>query len=361
MNQTTAKERGAQKSKKLYARAISVTPGGVHSQYRYQEPHPLYFCRGKGAYLWDVDGNKYIDCCLNNGSCILGHGYPEVVKAVKQQLETGLTVGVESELTIETAELLKEMIPSAEVVKFANTGTEAVMHAIQIARGVTGKKRIAKLEGGYNGWYDYVQVGIHPNLDIAGPASDPASVPSSAGLGKEAEETIVIPFNDIENSTRIIREHENELAAVVMEPVMVNVGCVTPKEGFLKAVRDLTQTSRIPLILDEVVTGFHFASGGAQQYYGVTPDISTFGKAIANGFPLAAVVGKREFMKVTEPKTGTVSYLGTYNGNQMSLAASRATLKILRTGRVQKRFQEETNWLLKEFETITSEVGLKRS
>jgi glutamate-1-semialdehyde 2,1-aminomutase len=359
VNRGTRAEQRSLKSKQFYSRAIEVTPGGVHSQYRYIEPNPRYFARGKGAYLWDVDGNKYVDCCLNNGSCILGHGFPEVVEAVRRQLGTGLTVGVESELTIKTAKLLNEMIPSAEFVKFANTGTEAVMHAIQIARGVTGKKKIAKLEGGYNGWYDYVQVSTHPNLQVAGPASQPTSVTNSDGLGKGADETIVIPFNDVENSTRIIRDNRNELAAVLLEPVMFNVGCVAPVDGFLPAIRDLTRTLGIPLIFDEVVTGFHFTPGGAQKYYDVTPDISTFGKAIANGFPLAAVVGKREFMKVSDPKTGAVSYLGTYNGTQMSLAAAYATLKILRSGRVQERFREATKWLLDEFKTISSEVGIE--
>jgi glutamate-1-semialdehyde 2,1-aminomutase len=178
-------------------------------------------------------------------------------------------------------------------------------------------------------------------------------------LARDAtRETIVIPFNDIENSARIIREHKNELAALIMEPVMFNAGCVTPRDDYLKAVRELTQELGIVLIFDEVITGFHLAPGGAQEYYGVTPDITTFGKAIANGFPLAAVVGKREFMNVTDPKSGTVTFSGTYNANQMSIAACSATLKQLKTGRVQKHLHESAKWLMREFDTAAADLKI---
>ena len=171
---------------KLYTIALEVTTGGVHSGVRYQEPHPRYFSKGKGPYVWDVDGNKYVDCIVNMGACVLGHANPKVMQAVRKQLNTGLTVGLETELSIKAAQLLKSMVPCADVVKFSNTGTEAVMHAVQIARGYTGKNRIAKLEGGYNGWYDYVLLSTHPKLDEIGPASDPIPVPASGGLTKNS-------------------------------------------------------------------------------------------------------------------------------------------------------------------------------
>jgi glutamate-1-semialdehyde 2,1-aminomutase len=348
------------KSKRLYDSAIEIVTGGVHSGFRYQEPYPRYFARARGPYLWDVDGNKYVDCLVNMGACILGHSDPKVTQAVKKQLDAGLTVGLETEMSIKAARLIHEMVPSAEVVKFANTGTEAVMHAIQIARGYSGKNKIAKLEGGYNGWYDYMLVSTHPSLEEAGPASGPIPRLGSAGLSRDAAtETIILPFNNVSDSLRIIREHKDELAAVILEPVMYNVGCVPPKDDYLKAIREITQELGLILIFDEVISGFRLAPGGAQEYYRVTPDLSTFGKAIANGFPLAAVVGKHEFMDVTDPKTGRVSFAGTYNGNQISLAASFASLTQLKSGRVQKKLQSATEWMKKEFIRVTDEVGIE--
>jgi glutamate-1-semialdehyde 2,1-aminomutase len=334
-------------SERLYKEASRFITGGVHSSFRYQEPHPRYFTRAKGPYLWDVDGNRYVDCVVNNGACILGHNDPDVSEAVRRQLKSGLTVSLESEMSVRVAKLLADMIPSAEVVKFSNTGTEAIMHAIHIARGYSGREKIAKLEGGYNGWYDYVSVSTHPKLDEAGPASNPVAVPASGGLVHGARDTVILPFNDIDNTTRIIRQHKDELAAVLIEPVMFNVGCVLPNPEYLKAVRELTDELGIVLIFDEVISGFQLAPGGAQAYYHVVPDISAFAKAIANGFPLAAVVGKHEFMDITDPKSGRVGYAGTYNGNQMSLAASHATLSKLKTGKIQRRLHESTSYLRK--------------
>jgi len=357
---TRMKSRQLVKSKKLYESALDVVTGGVHSGFRFQDPYPRYFARAEGPYLWDVDGNRYVDCLVNMGACILGHGDPKVVHAVKTQLDTGLTVGLETEMSIKSAKIMHDIIPSAEVVKFANTGTEAVMHAIHIARGYSGKEKIAKLEGGYNGWYDYMLVSTHPRLEEAGPANNPISVPGSAGLAKEVStQTILLPFNNVSDSLRIIREHKNELAAVILEPVMYNIGCVPPREDYLKAIREISQELGIILIFDEVISGFRLAPGGAQEYFGVIPDLSTFGKAIANGFPLAAVTGKHEFMDTTDPKSGKVSFAGTYNGNQISLAASYATLNQLRTGQVQKKLQSATVWMKKEFSNLVEEIGIE--
>ncbi len=362
---TIEKSHNLDKSRRLYEAAVEHITGGVHSNFRYQEPHPRYYVRAKGAYVWDVDGNRYIDSLCNMGACILGHGHPSVVRAVREQLSTGLTVGLESELSIETAKLLKSMIPSAESVKFANTGTEAMMHAIHIARGYTGKNRIAKLEGGYNGWYDYVLISTHPKLEEAGPASNPVPVRGANGLSQDATNTVIVPFNNIEDTTRILRANKNELAALIVEPVMFNVGCVTPRNNYLKAVRELTEKLGILLIFDEVISGFRVAPGGAQEYYHVTPDLSTFAKAMANGFPISAVVGKHEFMNVTNPQKGEflsmrsgVSFFGTYNANQMSLAAANASLTELKTGKVQKRLHAGTKWLAKEVGEISSDLRM---
>jgi len=349
-----------EKSKGMFESAKQFITGGVHSGFRYIEPHPIYFSKAKGSRVWDVDGNEYIDCLINMGSVILGHGHPKVVNAVKAQLEKGLTVGLETELSIEVAKELSRMIPSAEVVKFSNTGTEAVMHAIQIARGYTGKNKIIKLEGGYNGWYDYVLVSTHPKLEDAGPRETPNTVLGSAGLAREVvQNTIIMPFNDVEAAERIIVRHRDEVAALVMEPVMFNVGCTCPKKGYLETIRELTEDNGIVLIYDEVITGFRMAPGGAQQYYNVIPDISVFGKAIANGFPLSAVVGKRDFMGVAAPKTGKVVYAGTFNANQMALAASKAVLEELHDGKVQKYLHEGGRQLVKNFEDAAEDLGLE--
>lgn len=348
------------KSAELFEEARLIVPGGVHSAFRYQDPHPRYFSLARGAYVWDVDGNRYIDCIVNMGACILGHGDRKVLGAVREQLDTGLTAGLETELGIKVATLLHNMIPSAEAVKFSNTGTEAVMHAIQIARGFSGRNKIAKLEGGYNGWYDYALVSTRPDPTSWGPVGDPVTVPGSAGLAKDATtQTIVLPFNNIEDTVRIIRRNANDLAAVLIEPVLFSIGCVAPKDDYLKVVRETTEEFGIILILDEVVSGFRMAPGGGQEYYGVKPDMSVFGKAIANGFPLAAVVGRREIMDVTDPKTGKVVYAGTYNANQISLAASLATLNQLKDGRLQKRFHSNGQWLKKEFEDIADAIGIE--
>ncbi len=355
-----ARKLNSKASRKIYERAAKYVTGGVHSSFRFQEPYPRYFARAKGPYVWDVDGNRFIDCIVNMGACILGHSNPKVLRSVRSQLNSGLTSGLETELGYKTAKLLSAMVPSAEVVKFSSTGTEAVMHAIQIARGYSGRNKIAKIEGGYSGWYDYALVSTHPRMEAAGPAQNPTAVPGSAGLAEDVpSQSVIIPFNDVENTTRIIREHKDELAAVIIEPVMFNIGCVEPKQGYLQAVRELTEELGIILIFDEVLSGFRLAPGGAQEYYGVTPDISTFGKAIANGFPFSAVVGRQEVMAVTDPQAGKVSYAGTYNANQIGLAASYATLSELKSGRIQRRLNEKSRWLVKEFDAAASSIGVE--
>jgi glutamate-1-semialdehyde 2,1-aminomutase len=348
------------RSQKLYEMSSRFVPGGVHSSFRYEAPFVRYFSRARGPYVWDVDGNKYIDCIVSMGACILGHADPQVQHAVKDQLASGLTVGLETELSVRTAKLLRNMIPSAEIVKFSNTGTEAVMHAIQISRGYSGKTRIAKAEGAYHGWYDYVLMSTHPKLEDAGSASAPFSVSASSGIAENAAaQTLVIPFNNVEASVSLIRRHKDELAAVILEPVMFNIGCVLPSTRYLKAIREVTDELGIILIFDEVISGFRISRGGAQEHFGVTPDITTLGKAIANGYPLAAVVGRRDFMNVTNPIDGKVIYAGTYNGNQVSLAACHATLTQLRNGRVQRHLFDADKMLMKEIDEAAYEAGIE--
>lgn len=348
------------KSKNMFEEARPIIPGGVHSGFRYTEPHPRYFSHAKGSKVWDVDGNEYIDCLVNMGACILGHGHPAIIESVKQQLDKGLTVGLESELSITVAKLLSSIIPSGEMVKFSNTGTEAVMHAIQIARGYTGKNKIMKLEGGYNGWYDFVRVSTHPDLDKAGPESNPNPIPMSGGLAQEVvKHTLLMPFNNIQIAENLIKKNKDELSCVIMEPVMFNAGCITPEPGYLDAIREITVKNDIILIFDEVISGFRLAPGGAQEYYQVTPDLSTFGKALANGIPLAAVTGKRDVMEVTDPKKGKVKYSGTYNANQPGLAAAKVALEEFKTGKVQKALNQNTEKIKDDFKEAAFDVGVE--
>lgn len=345
----------SQRSREICLKARAFITGGVHSGFRYREPHPIYFQKAEGSKVFDADGKEYIDCLVNMGACILGHKHPKVVDAVRQELETGLTVGLESELSVEVAELLREMIPSAEAVKFSNTGTEAVMHAIQIARGYTGKGIIVKVEGCYNGWYDDVAVNYHP------PATATRShypIPESAGLAPGLKDRVrIVPYNDIQALERLVRR-ECGIAALIIEPVMFNSGCVLPKPGYLKAIREVTIENEIVLIFDEVLTGFRLAPGGAQQYYNVKPDLSVFAKAIANGLPISAVVGVEDVMKVTEPKTGKVAYSGTYNANQLSLAAAKATLNELKDGKIQEKIHKAGKFIEDIFSRLAEEMDV---
>lgn len=343
-------------SELLFQRANLVAPGGVHSNIRSFEPYPIFFSKGEGSRLWDVDGNEYLDCVVNYGACILGHGHPDVVEAVKGQLESGLTCGVETELSVKLAERLSQMIPCGECVKFSNTGTEAVMKSLMIARGYTGRNKTVKIDGGYNGWYDCVATNSAPPK-TGGHETELTPVPSTGGILEDAwKNTLLIPFNNIEAAESVIKKNKKDVAALIVEPVQFNLGCVTPKHGYLESLREITQENDVLLIFDEVISGFRMAPGGAQEYYGVTPDLATFGKAVANGFPLSLVTGREDIMKITKPG-GKVSYAGLYNGSQASLAASLATASILSKGEVQKHLQKCTAHLVKGFNEISANVA----
>jgi glutamate-1-semialdehyde 2,1-aminomutase len=323
------------------------------------DPRPLYFSRARGSRLWDLDGTEYLDCVVNFGACILGHAHPKVVEAVRNQLESGLTCGAETELSVKVSEKLSDMIPCAEMVRFASTGTEAVMHCLMIARGYTGKDKILKIEGGFDGWYDSVLISTHPKVDDAGPEGSPRSTVDSGGLPKiAAQNTIVVPYNNTEALATAVEKHRDELAAVIIEPVAFNMGCVIPRKGYLEFVRKITQENNVLLIFDEVITGFRLAPGGAQEHFGVTPDLATFAKALANGFPLSAVAGRRDIMMVSHPK-GKVAYMGTYNGSQSSLAAALATLEILEDGRPQAVLKKSTETLKSSFDEMREEMNIE--
>lgn len=308
------------KSKRLFSRAKDLIPGGVNSPVRFYEPYPFFASKANGSKIFDVDKNAYIDYCMGYGALILGHNYKPVMNSVKSQLSKGSLFCIPTEGEVELAELIGKCVPCAEMVRLVNTGTEATMHAIRLARAYTKQKKIIKFEGCYHGAHDYVLV-------KAGSGAAHQGIPISEGMVDGiAENTLVVPYNDPSALESAIEN--NGVAAVIIEPVIANMGLILPEKGFLNDVRKITQQNNVLLIFDEVVTGFRLALGGAQEYYNVMPDIATFAKALANGFPIAAIAGRKEVMEHLTP-TGRVYQASTFAGNPISVAASIATLKIL--------------------------------
>jgi glutamate-1-semialdehyde 2,1-aminomutase len=309
-------------SSKLFEKAKKLIPGGVNSPVRYFEPFPFFTKRAKGAHLWDVDGNEYIDYCMGYGPLILGHAHPNIVEAVTEQVKNGTLYGTPSEQEVELAKTVSDVVPSAEMVRLVNTGTEATMSALRVARGYTQRKKIVKFEGCYHGAHDYVLV-------KAGSGATTFGTPDSLGIPDETVmNTLVIPYNDIESLEEVFRREGDQIAAVIIEPVIGNAGVILPQKGYLKSVREITKENGSLLIFDEVITGFRLALGGAQELYEIAPDITTLGKILGGGFPLAAYVGKREIMEIVAP-SGKVYQAGTYSGNPISVAAGLATLKTI--------------------------------
>jgi len=313
------------KSKALYERAKKVFPAGVSYGIRYFEPYPFYTAKAKGSKLYDVDGNEYVDFWLGHTALILGHSPPAVVEAVKKQLENGTHYGTCHELEIALAEQVTKMVPSAEMVRFTNSGTEANMYATRLARAYTGKSRIAKFEGGWHGGYDALHVGV----------KYPFNIPESAGLtAGTLQETILLPFNNLEGVKEKLKNEE--VASIVIEPVLGAGGGIPVEKEFLKGLREFCDEKGILLVFDEVITGFRLAPSGAQQYYRVRPDITVFGKILGGGFPIGAFCGHREIME----RVNTLLYErphysfhgGTFTANPITMTAGLATLKILEDG-----------------------------
>lgn len=306
-----------------YQRACRTLAGGVSSGLRRNaRPYPLYFERGAGSKLVDVDGNSYLDYTLAWGPLILGHSHPQVVEAVQRQAAAAFTFGAQHDLEFEVSELLNRTIPCADLVCYANSGTEIIQVALRLARAITGRKKYLKFEGHYHGWSDEALVSYHPR------ASDPANAPVAVGAGQLPHDTVVVAtWNDRESVERIFREQAGEISAVLFEPLLANSGCIPPAPGFLEFLREISSRHEALLIFDEVITGFRIDLGGAQGRWGLTPDLATYAKAVGGGVPLSVLAGRQEFMKrITD---GQVVHAGTLNGNPLSLAAARATLNVL--------------------------------
>ncbi len=344
-------------SEELYRRALQSIPQGTHSSSRKDSPHPFYFRRGEGAWVWDIDGNRLVDCVLGNGALVFGHGSPIVREAVEEAMAAGLESGLETELSVEVSELFLRLVPTAEQVRFATTGTEAVMHAIHMARAVTGRPDIAKIEAAYHGWYDLVFVSTWPDLAKAGQPESPVSLPGAGGLNSAAVgSTLVVPFNDAAGAVRLLEANAGRLAAVFVEPVLIDVGYIPPTPGYLEALREATDRLGVVLVFDELLTGFRVAVGGAQERYGIRPDLSIWGKALAGGQILSAVAGRADLMAES---AGSAGFVGTFNGHQWSLAAARASLTALADGSLVRQLEDGTRYLAERFDQAAQRAGVE--
>jgi glutamate-1-semialdehyde 2,1-aminomutase len=316
-------------SEQLLERARGSLAGGVGSGVRLgEQPGPLYFECGQGARITDVDGNEYIDYILGQGPLLLGHNPPEVLRAAHAQLDALIISAGQHRLEIELSERLQRIIPCGELVRYNGSGSEAVAMALRLARAYTGRQKFIKFEGHYHGWLDSEIISYWPDLESAGPRESPRAVPGSRGMTKSVlDEVIVLPWNDLALVESALDRHGSEVAALITEPVMVNTGACQPRAGFLAGLRELCTHHGVVLIFDEVITGFRLALGGAQELYGVTPDLATFAKGIAAGFPLSALAGKRALMEMIA--RGEVLHGGTYNTHPVVMAAANATVELL--------------------------------
>ncbi|MDO5804105.1 MAG: glutamate-1-semialdehyde 2,1-aminomutase [Clostridia bacterium] len=315
-----------QKSDNIYNEAVTVMPGGVNSPvraYRNVGRNPLFIEKGKGSKIYDIDGNEYIDYICSWGPNILGHCYPKVIEEVKKACDDGLTFGAPTEKEVVLAELIREIMPSMEVLRMVNSGTEAVMSAIRVARGFTKRDMILKFKGCYHGHSDGLLV-------KAGSAALTAAVPDSLGVPKSyTENTLVALYNDEKSVEELFEKYGNKIACVVVEPVAANMGVVLPKKGFLQFLRDITEKYGSLLIFDEVITGFRLSLGGAQEYFGIKPDMTTLGKIVGGGMPMAVYGGRKEIMDCVAP-LGGVYQAGTLSGNPIATTAGIATLTALK-------------------------------
>ena len=306
-------------SSTLFDRAKQIIPGGVNSPVRFYEPYPFFASYGKGSKIITKDHDTLIDYCLGYGAVILGHAFLDVINAVRTQLDKGNIFCVPTENEVRLVELIIELIPNIEMVRLMNTGSEATMHSIRLARAYTGKKKIVKFDGCYHGAYDYV---------LVNPGSSASTSAYDGNLVESMKQTLLVPYNDINALEKLVKQNK-DIACIIIEPVLANMGLIIPEDEYLNKLRRLTEREGIILIFDEVVTGFRLSLGGASEYFGVMPDIMTLAKSIGNGFPLSAIAGKKDIIELLSPK-GTVFQGSTYAGNPISVTAGIATLEKLK-------------------------------
>jgi len=312
-------------SLKCVERAKKSVPLGVNSNFQAYDPYPIFWDHAKGNRYWDVDGNEYIDFNSAFGSTLAGHAHPLLVQAVTEQLSKGTLYTAPADWTATCAEEIKKRYP-VDLVRFANSGTEATMHALRVARAYTEKEKVIKIEGCYHGMHDYLLQSVWPDLDEAGPGNRPNTVPQSKGIPRDVTKgTIVVPFNNADAMRDALERNKGDVAAVIMEPVMMNCTLIPPRDGYLEKVRELTEEYKVVLIFDEVKTGFKVAYGGASEYYHIKPDLIALAKCLGSGFSLAAFGGKKEIMEVIKP--GGVAHGGTYSANPLAIRAGITALR----------------------------------
>ncbi|MDO9518117.1 MAG: glutamate-1-semialdehyde 2,1-aminomutase [Methanosarcinaceae archaeon] len=340
-----------EKSKQLYEKAKTLLPGGVSSPVRAIKPYPFYTASANGSKITDVDGNEYIDYCMAYGPKILGHGHPRIKQAIIEQLDKGWLYGTPTDLEVTLAEKIASLYPSIDMLRFVTTGTEATMSALRAARGFTGKNKFIKMEGGFHGAHDAVLV-------KAGSGATTHGKPDSLGVPEDfTKNTLQVPYNDIEALTDTIESNKDDMAAVILEPVMGNIGPILPGENYLKDVRKVTEENDVVLIFDEVITGFRLAMGGAQEYFGVTPDMTTLGKIVGGGMPIGVFGGKREIIEMISP-SGGVYQAGTFSGSPTSVAAGIAMLDVLEKENVHKTLNATGDMVRARLSDIVSDLGL---
>jgi glutamate-1-semialdehyde 2,1-aminomutase len=343
-----------ERSREIFDRSRRYLPGGVDSPVRAFQAvggEPVVIARGEGPHVYDVDGNRYVDYVCSWGALILGHAYPAVVEAVQRAAACGTSFGAPTEAEAEMAQMVVEAVPSIEMVRFVNSGTEATMSALRLARAFTGRDKILKFEGCYHGHADGLLVRAGSGVATLGLPDSPG-VPASY-----AQETIVARYNDVSSVQRLFDEYAGQIAAVIIEPVAGNMGVVAPQPGFLESLREITARAGSLLIFDEVITGFRLAYGGAQSLFGVTPDLTCLGKIIGGGLPVGAYGGRREIMEMVAP-LGPVYQAGTLSGNPLAMAAGLATLRALRQPGFYERLESLSSQLVEGVARVAASAGV---
>jgi glutamate-1-semialdehyde 2,1-aminomutase len=343
-----------EKSRRLFERARNLIPGGVNSPVRAGKAvgiDPPFISRAKGCYLWDADQRRYVDYVCSWGPMILGHAHPRVVKAIQERVPKGTSYGAPTQLEVEMAQMITEMVPCIEMVRMVNSGTEATMSAIRLARGYTGRDKIIKFEGCYHGHADSLLVSAGSGVATFG-------IPGCPGVPAElAGHTLSLGFNDLGQVVEAMDRFGHEVSAIIVEPIPGNMGVVLPKEGFLKGLREITRKHGSLLIFDEVISGFRVGPGGAQELYGIQPDLTCLGKIIGGGLPVGAYGGPREIMARMAPE-GNIYQAGTLSGNPLAMAAGLATLKELRKGSAYRELEEKGRRLFTGLSDAAQSAGL---
>jgi glutamate-1-semialdehyde 2,1-aminomutase len=344
-----------EKSKALFEKAKNLIPGGVNSPVRAGKAvdiDPPFIARAEGCFLWDIEGNQYIDYVCSWGPMILGHGHPEVVKVLQGAISKGTSYGAPTELEVEMAETIVQMVPSIEMVRMVNSGTEATMSAIRLARGFTGREKIVKFEGCYHGHADSLLVSAGSGVATLG-------IPGCPGVPADlAGHTLSLAFNDLNGVTEAFERFGPNIAAVIVEPVPGNMGVILPEKEFLTGLKEITSRHGALLIFDEVISGFRVAPGGAQERYGVMPDLTCLGKIIGGGLPVGAYGGRRDIMRRMAPE-GDIYQAGTLSGNPLAMAAGLATLNVLQDGNIYEQLEEKGRMLFSGLEDAASSAGVE--